>query len=230
MKRFKQLLKLRSHKRFRLGLFIIAMALALVLFEEVHDDVFYDPLEGDLEAQQFDQLVARTLKGYHSPLLTDMMRDLTALGSMSVMISFMLILFAVLLIYKSYKGLLYLTIIFLGAGAIPYFLKIYFNRPRPDQAQWLTQVSQLSYPSGHSFAAGAIYLGLAFYVTKFTRTWKQEVFFYFLAFLIVAIIGLSRIYLGVHYASDVFAGISLGAFWAFLISAIYEWKWPVQRL
>lgn len=211
---------LRS-KPLRFWILFAGMIIALMLFEEVVDDVFSDPMEGDFEAKEFDQMIAGFTQGFRSPMMNQAMTDLTALGSVSVVFTFFFVLFSVLSIYRDWKGMAYLTLIAAGAGAIPQFLKVHFNRERPDINVHLVNVSDLSFPSGHSFGAAAIYLALAFYAGRYAKTWSQEVFFYGLGAFVIVLVGVSRIFLGVHYPTDVLAGVSGGAAWAFGISAAY---------
>ncbi len=210
-----------ASKPLRFWILFIGMIIAALFFEDVVDDVFHDPLEGDYEANQFDATVSDLARGLRSPMLNQTMTDLTALGSVSVVFTFFFILFSVLAIYRDWKGMSYLTLIAIGAGAIPQFLKVYYNRPRPNLDVHLVNVSDLSFPSGHSFGAAAIYLSLAFYAGRYAKTWSQEVFFYCLGAFVIVLVGVSRIFLGVHYPTDVLAGVSGGAAWAFGISAAY---------
>ena len=210
-----------ASKPLRFWILLLGMIVAAFLFEEVVDDVFSDPMEGDFEAKEFDASIADFARRYRSPMINQAMIDLTALGSVSVVFTFFFILFSVLAIYRDWKGMGYLTLIAAGAGGIPQLLKIHFNRPRPDVTVHLVNVSDLSFPSGHSFGAAAIYLALAFYAGRYAKTWSHEVFFYALGAFVIALVGISRIFLGVHYPTDVLAGVSGGAVWAFGISAAY---------
>ncbi len=209
-------------KYLRFSIFCLGILIGILGFEEIVDDVFFDPLEGDLESQVFDHSILKSVDKFRSPMLTEVMRDLTALGSFSVIITLFIIFSAHLLVFRDRKGLAYLSLIFVGAGGIPALLKLYFMRTRPDVAEHLVTVLDYSFPSGHTFAATSIYIALGFYSSQFTRKWYQEVFFYSLCFLVILMVGTSRIYLGVHYPTDVLAGISSGMIWAFLISAIFE--------
>lgn len=215
------MLHLTHRKYFRFWLFFVGMILSAFFFAEIVDDVFYDPREGDLEAQDFDRAIYQMISGFKSPAVTQMMIDLTALGSVSVNTVLLLILISVLFIYRDAKGISYILTIAAGAAFWPFILKPIFARPRPDVLQHLVNVSDLSFPSGHAFGATSIYLGLAFFSAKYAINWKHEIFFYCLGFLLITLVGVSRIYLGVHYPTDVLAGVCGGVFWASLVSAIY---------
>jgi undecaprenyl-diphosphatase len=203
--------------------------LALAAFGEVADDVFRDPLEGDAGAHAFDRAISGWIIGFRSLRLTQVMTDLTALGSFTVMLTLFVVLVSVLASYRDFKGLGYLSVVLLGAGAWPFLLKPVFGRPRPDPAGQLAYVADLSFPSGHSFAAASVYIALAYYSAQYTRSWGQEVFFYGLGATVILAVGVSRIYLGMHYPTDVLAGLSGGAAWALLASAVFEWLAPTRR-
>lgn len=104
----------------------------------------------------------------------------------------------------------------------PWLLKPLFGRARPDVTGQLVGVTDLSFPSGHAFGATAIYLFLLLYgLTLLSRPLHQIFWIAFVAILI-GLVGISRIYLGVHHATDVFGGIAAGAAWAFSIAFVFE--------
>lgn len=225
----KNLASYKTIKYLRCWVFIILAVISLILFEEVVDDVFSDPVEGDFEAQNFDRTLFHLIRRYETPAINQVMTDLTALGSVSVITTLFLILVSVLVSYRDWKGITYLSTVLLGAAIIPHQLKNYFARPRPDLTNHLVQVHDMSFPSGHSFGATCLYLALAYYSGKYARTWAEECYFYLLGFLVIMLVGLSRIYLGVHYPTDVLGGITSGAAWGFIVSAFFEYLRQKRR-
>jgi undecaprenyl-diphosphatase len=201
---------------------ILGVILSSVAFYEVADGVFQDSLEGDQEVVQFDRQITDFFATYRTHQLTQAMTDITALGSLSVITTSFIILASVLMSYRDFAGLKYLGLVFVGAGLWPLFLKRMFARDRPPEMDHLVHVSDLSFPSGHSFGAAAFYIAFAYMAGRYARSWKQELFFYGLAGLLISLVGISRIYLGVHYPTDVLAGLSGGAAWAMAVSAGYE--------
>lgn len=220
----------RTHKRFRVCVLLLGVLLALVAFEEIADDVFQDPKVHDHEAQSFDRSITKFTHQFRSEYTTKVISDLTSLGSISVIGAFYIIFVSILLSYRDYRGVVFITVIIAGSAFWPWFLKPLFARVRPEETQWLVRVSHLSFPSGHSFGAAASYTGLAYYASLYARRWYQEVFFYFLAALLTAIVGITRIYLGVHFPTDVLGGVSGGMAWGFLTCAIYEFWFRTRRL
>lgn len=208
---------------------ILAVIIALLGFEEVVDDVFHDPAEGDLEAQRFDESIGQWARAMRSGWLTQVMTDLTALGSVSVVGTLFVLLISVLAIYRDFRGMIFLAIAGAGAGIWPWLLKKYYGRARPLEIDQLVRVSDLSFPSGHAFGAAAVYIALAYYAGRYARRWSQEVFFYCLGAVLILIVGASRIYLGVHFPTDVLGGLSAGAAWGFSASAVYEFLHPRRR-
>lgn len=211
-----------SRKWLRFWILIAGVFLALLVFEEVADDVFQDPREGDHEAQSFDQAIFRWSSQFRSPVLTQAMTDLTALGSVSVVLTLFLIFASVLFSYRDYKGLAYIATVLAGAGVWPTLLKTYYRRPRPEEIEHLVTVTDFSFPSGHAFGAASVYIALAFYAAKYAKSWRQELFFYLLGGALIAVVGITRIYLGVHYPTDVIAGMAGGAVWGLGVSAFIE--------
>jgi len=206
----------------------VASALAFG-FVEVVDEVFEDP--GESDAAAFDKDFGQFVQSFRGPILTQVAIDLTALGSASVLSVFALLAYAAIAGAKDRIGFLHLTIALLGAFGWPELLKDYFARERPDALLHLVTVRTLSFPSGHSFGAAACYATFAFFFARFVPRWSIEVFCYVLAALIVVIIGATRIYLGVHYPTDVLAGMCAGGAWAFLLAAVFS-RWyrkPASR-
>ena len=92
-------------------------------------------------------------------------------------------------------------------------LKNIFLRDRPDISGQLTFVKSSSFPSGHSFGSTVAYFGLAFLLSREVKVIKIEILYYALAAVVVALVGISRMYLGVHFPTDVVGGISSGLVW-----------------
>lgn len=206
----------------RLWLMLFAASAMAFGFVEVVDDVFEDPLEGETDTKAFDVGVGQFIQSFRSPILTQVAIDLTALGSASVLTVFALLAYSAVVAARDRVGFIHLTLAMVGAFMWPELLKGYFERERPDALLHLVTVRTLSFPSGHSFGAAACYATFAFFFARFVPRRSVEIFCCVLAAVIVGVIGLTRIYLGVHYPTDVLAGICAGSAWAFLLDAVFS--------
>jgi undecaprenyl-diphosphatase len=127
----------------------------------------------------------------------------------------LLLIIAILYFKNKKKFIIPFTLVVVGAEIVTFFGKILFHRPRPLYAVF--QETDFSFPSGHATIAVAFYGYLAYILVKSLRKrsgWPISL----IAFLIIVLIGFSRLYLGVHYVSDVLAGYLVGT--VFLIAGI----------
>ncbi len=144
-----------------------------------------------------------------------MVRDVTALGSFAGLgIVFLASLGYLLLLGKRALALLMAAAV-LGGVTISTLLKVAFDRPRPD-VEGAAQVFTASFPSGHAMLSAVTFLTLGALLARTNGDHRIRVYFMSLAVLLTVLVGLSRIYLGVHYPSDVLAGWCLGTAWALL--------------
>ncbi len=207
-----------TKKHIRIITMGIVLILALLCFEEIVDDVFSDPTIGDPETLVFDKTVLKFFQAQRSLEWNQSMTDITALGSLSVIALLTTILVVLLVTQKDWIGLFYIFLIMLGSSIIPAVLKDYFMRERPDELGRLAIVKSHSFPSGHSFSATVAYFAMAYLVSREIKNIKLEILYYMLAAIVVALVGTSRMYLGVHYPTDIFAGICLGISWFIIVS------------
>ena len=208
----------------RLVIFFIILAVAANALEEMIDDVFFDPIEGDYEYQQFDSMVFDYVRQIESDKITEVMRDLTALGSISVVTIMAFFSGLMLLINRRFRDVTYLLIVGGGTPLLVTSLKMYFDRERPPETTWLLDyMPGLSFPSGHAFTSAAIYLAIAYIFTIQIKRLPFELLIYFVMLVIIFLVGVSRIYLGVHYPTDVIAGISSGIIWVMLVTIAFEY-------
>lgn len=146
-----------------------------------------------------------------SPFLTPLMFFLSFAGvNLTLFVGILILTF--LLYKKRGKEAGLFSLLMLGGGVLAFFLKDLTGRLRPNIAP-LTMEHSLSFPSGHSMNSIIFYSLLTYFVFHFTRNKKLAVLTGFVSFIVVLLIGFSRIYLGVHYASDVFGGFLAGISW-----------------
>ena len=183
----------------------------------------------DRHTQSFDEQLMRRLRDPVHPSepvgpewLNGAMRDLTALGSATVLVLFVLAVASALLARGQYHALVFLLVAALGGILLNILLKPFFGRPRPDIALRLTEVKSLSFPSGHAMGSAIIYFTLAALLARLVEPRALKLYFLGLAALLSFLVGASRVYLGVHYPTDVLAGWTVGLAWALLC-------WTVAR-
>ncbi len=110
--------------------------------------------------------------------------------------------------------LVLLVVATVGGLLVSLLLKNFFARPRPEFAAPDTYVLTASFPSGHSMLAAVVYLTLGVLLARTSDRYRYKLYFVLMALLVTILIGLSRIYLGAHYPTDVLAGWSIGLIWA----------------
>jgi len=183
----------------------------------------------DRHTQSFDEQLMRRLRDparLSEPVgpewLKGAMCDLTALGSSTVLVLFVLAVAGALLARGQYHALVFLLVAALGGMLLNNLLKPFFGRARPDIALRLTEATSLSFPSGHAMGSAVIYFTLAALLARLVEPRALKLYFLGLAALLSFLVGASRVYLGVHYPSDVLAGWTMGLGWALLC-------WTVAR-
>lgn len=151
-----------------------------------------------------------------SPRVEEIARDLTALGGVTVLTLVSLVAFgAAAFSGRAKLGGAALAAVIAGSAATS-LLKSGYARPRPDLVEHGTWVANASFPSGHSMMSAVVYLTLAILVARIQQRHRVRVFIVGVAVLLTVLVGASRVYLGVHWPTDVFAGWFLGAAWAVL--------------
>ncbi|TVP88292.1 MAG: phosphatase PAP2 family protein [Thioalkalivibrio sp.] len=160
--------------------------------------------------------------------LGETVRDFTALGSHGVLITLVLATTAFLLLAHRYRQALVLAVA-VGSGILAnHLLKLWVSRPRPDAVEHLTTVYTPSFPSGHAMLSMLVYLMLArvlvLVLVRGRADWAVHILAYGFAVLLAVVVGTSRIYLGVHWPTDVMAGWAFGLGWALLF-----WQLDARR-
>jgi undecaprenyl-diphosphatase len=215
----------------RLGLLeiktlLVALALAGAAwgFAELADEV------GEGETRSFDEAVLLAMRepgDAHDPVgprwFEEAARDVTALGGLTVLLIVTLSAGTYMLMARRPRMALLLTLSVVGAQVLSSALKHGFARPRPDLIAHEAYVYTASFPSGHSVMAAATYLTLGALLAQVQRRRRQKMFLLGMAMALAILVGMSRIYLGVHWPTDVLAGWTVGAGWAAMV-------WLVARV
>jgi len=165
----------------------------------------------------WDQQIAAVIYGWRSPILTKIMLFITNLGSTVVIVILGLIMFLLIWRKWSKNEACRLVVTMLGGVILNNLLKIMIRRPRPMLMLPLVKENSYSFPSGHAMNATIFYLLVAVYIYKFLGKKKYKWIFVISLIFLVLLIGFSRVYLGVHYPSDVVSGILMGFLWLVII-------------
>ncbi len=208
----------RSNVRFLSPLIfgILGAVLALFLFERLADEI----LEGEKLA--FDATIRTYVHSFASPGLTRIMQLLSDIGNITAVVTGTAIAAGVLLFRHRRAGAVLLAVTIGGAAVLMWGLKMLFHRSRPDPYFGIPVPSDYSFPSGHSLVAFCFYGVLAAMVTSELKRRPERVAVWTLAAIMAFAIGLSRIYLGVHYPSDVLGGYLAGAVWITGVALVYR--------
>jgi undecaprenyl-diphosphatase len=203
---------------------VFLAGLLLLVFGQIAEEV----VEGD--TTWFDRAVLLALRNpadHADPLgpawLEEAARDVTALGSYSVLGIVVVAAIAYLLLVKRSGAALWVLASVWGGMLLSNVLKHSFARPRPDLVAHAAQVYSPSFPSGHAMLAAVTYLTIGALLASMHDSRRLKVFFLGLAVFITVIVGLTRVYLGVHYPTDVLAGWCLGATWAAICWTVFHW-------
>ncbi len=148
--------------------------------------------------------------------LQEATRDITALGGYTVLTLVVSAVLGFLLIGKHFHAALLVFTATCGGWLLSIVLKDLYGRPRPDLVPHLTHVSSSSFPSGHAMLSAVVYLTLGSLLARLVARRRAKLYFVGVALLLTLLVGCSRIYLGVHYPTDVAAGWTAGVAWATL--------------
>ena len=178
-------------------------------------------LEGDTQALDRVLLLMLRVPGnpaepFGPPWLKEMGRDLTALGGYTVLTLLTLAVAAFLALRRMWGATLLLVAAVASGTLASYLLKDIFDRPRPELVPHGSYVASASFPSAHSMMAAVVYLTLGALLARVEPLRRIKAFILSVAILLTLLVGISRVYLGVHWPTDVLAGWTVGAAWALL--------------
>lgn len=213
---------LRAHT----NLLVLMVALLVVVGVWAFVEIAGEVVEGD--TQKFDEWAVQALRmpdpdakpGEQRPQvpigpkwLREVGRDMTALGGVAVLFLVTLGVAGYLLMLRKYHAM-WLVLVATGGGLLgSTLLKSVFDRPRPG-VDHFSYVMTSSFPSGHSMLSAVVYLTLGSLLARLIPKRLVKVYLIVVALLLTFLVGLSRVYMGVHYPTDVLAGWSAGLAWA----------------
>ena len=160
-----------------------------------------------------DQWMVNQILYFRSPLATHMMTIVTQFGGWKVITIGSIVIIVYLMFKKRMAQLLCYVAAILGGNFLCLILKMVIHRVRPISETSLINAAGWSFPSGHSVMSVIFYGMITYLSVRYLRSWRPSVFMATVAGFVIVLIGLSRIYLQVHYLSDVIAGFAGGLFW-----------------
>jgi len=199
---------------------LLGVTLPLYFFFEIAEEV------GEGETRWFDQALLLGLRTSDpaDPIgprwFEASVADISALGGFAVLALVTLFAVGYLLVLKRWGAALLLLAATLGGTALSEGLKVGYNRPRPDLVAHIVETTSMSFPSGHAMLSAVTYLTLGALIARTQERRRLRGYVLGAAILLTLIIGASRVYLGVHWPTDVLAGWCLGAAWALACWAI----------
>ena len=193
-------------------IFVLSLNVFVEITEELRDD----------ELTVLDDAVSVAIQSYRSPSLTPVFEFITHLGDrVAYFIAALIVAAFFYLKYGRWKFTMQTILVLLLSSLSNVVLKRVINRERPT-FEHLVAVSTLSYPSGHSMSAMAFYGFLIYLSFRFSGSWRVKAASFIGFGMLILLIGISRIYLGVHYPSDVIAGFMGGLIWVTFCVVIFN--------
>lgn len=200
---------------------IIGLAVSvlfLALFSKIASETLYEN-----ELHGFDSAVTSFIRYPTGQALDSFMLFVTKLGSGEVMLAVTIIILVVFVLRGWRREAIALLICLAGAGVLNQVLKVLFARSRPDLFSIIEETGY-SFPSGHSMVSFCVYGFVAYTFSRNFSSIRQRGLVFSVAGIVVALIGISRIYLGVHYPTDVLAGFVAGGTWLGFCTSWLHWR------
>ena len=194
-----------------LGFFLITIAYSLEWFVGVDRWVTLTLRAGSADPEA---------GGSHYPLY--IMRDITSIAGLGLAGLLALLTLIYLALRKAWRAIILMLVLLLGSQLSVVLMKHFIDRARPTLVQHGTTEVTASYPSGHATIGAAIALMLAWTAARLHHERRTTAFCWSVGIFVTLLVGFSRLYLGVHWFSDVLAGLCLGAFWACLCMGLGE--------
>ena len=213
-------LKIETRILILLGILAISTLLFLHLAGEV--------AEGDTSAFDREILLALRRPGALAiPIgptwLVKVMTEITVLGGATILTVMTFLVVGYLIAAKRPLTALFVMVAVSGGAILEAVLKHIFERPRPELVAHLVSVNSASFPSGHAMNSAVTYLTLGTLLAKSERTRAVKIYLLVAAILLTVLVGCSRVYLGVHWPTDVLAGWCVGSTWAVACATIAQY-------
>ena len=203
--------------------YVITVVIALIIV--VGGINFFVELTETLKTEvlaSYDSAITDYILSYRTPELTIYFKFVTNVGDLyGYLIVLAIFLLLSLLVFKRWKYVLQATLVLALATGSNMILKRFIDRARPG-IEHLVSVETLSYPSGHAMSAMAFYGFLIYLITRYKINVLLKVFLILLLAILILSIGISRIYLGVHFPSDIAGGFIAGFIWVIFCIVVFD--------
>ena len=222
-----------THDRFKNYLPVAVILIAGALLTAWAGDGFIDLAE-NVRAKsntlvQTDARIHDWSVTERSPGATTFFTAMTIIGGPVSIAAIVTITGVILAIRRRWRWLIYLAVTAGGGGLLNLELKRYFARARPDVAEMLRRANGYSFPSGHAMGSAVAFGALAYLAFRAIRSWPAKTAVMAFLYTLLAAIALSRVYLGVHWISDVLAGVTAGTVWVTTTTVAYETLRRIRR-
>jgi len=230
MKNIKQSLEKNHLIEYATEISLVLLSLGLFGFFKLTEEV----VEGDTRG--FDQSVLlwfRNKADLSDPIgpqwLEVVVRDITALGGLVILGLLTIAACGYLWLTQRHKLALFVAVSIPAGSLLNTLLKEYFTRPRPDIVPHGTGAALSSFPSGHAMMSAIVFLTLGALLSLSTENTRIKIYILFWSVFLTVIVGISRVYLGVHWPTDIIAGWIAGGTWAVLCLLVGHWLLRRQR-
>jgi undecaprenyl-diphosphatase len=196
----------------------VALSFAVVLAATIGVGELLAKAERPDGSTGFDRSVTSWFVDHRASWLTTVARALSTIGSQKVLIPLVAVVAIVLVVRRALKPALLLVVLWAGALELYALAKHFVGRPRPPMHLWLTSVTSTAFPSGHATQSLSTYAALALVSAAVVSAPRRPALA--VAAVIAAGVGWSRVYLGVHWATDVLAGWLAAACWVALVARL----------
>ena len=224
MKNIKKSLEKNHLIEYATEISLILLSLGLFGFFKLTEEV----VEGDTRG--FDQSVLlwfRNKADLSDPIgpqwLEVVVRDITALGGLLILGLLTIAACGYLWLTQRHKLALFVAVSIPAGSLLNTLLKEYFTRPRPDIVPHGTGAALSSFPSGHAMMSAVVFLTLGALLSLSTENTRIKIYILFWSVFLTVIVGISRVYLGVHWPTDIIAGWIAGGTWAILCLLVGHW-------
>jgi undecaprenyl-diphosphatase len=200
------------------SLILAGLAAAFLgVFLQVSDELF----DGEVDA--VDGAILAGIAALRGSPQNDIVAAITWVGALPVLFAVCTVAGVLLLRAGDRLGCAQLIGTAISAGLLVRLTKLLVARERPDLALRIAEVTGYSYPSGHAMGATAVFLGLALVLRRHVASRRHRLVVHAVAGFVILAVAFSRVYLGVHYTTDVVSGVAFAAAWTLAIAAIVAW-------